>query len=192
MGKSIKLKDNTYWDSKGITHNNKLLSDILYPIGSVYMSVNSTSPATLFGGTWTQISGRFLYCTTTSKTTGGSSTINLSHSHTVNSHTHTSASHNHGTGSMSACIGSPSGNASALGFAACNAAGPNSTYSVGGNTHQASGHPGRSHNTLITGTTDNTTPGNTGASSPSTNAQLSSSQSILPPYFTVYCWYRTA
>ena len=25
----------------------------IFPVGSIYMSVNSTSPATLFGGTWT-------------------------------------------------------------------------------------------------------------------------------------------
>ena len=30
----------------------KELVDIIYPIGSIYMSVSSTSPATLFGGTW--------------------------------------------------------------------------------------------------------------------------------------------
>lgn len=32
----------------------------MYPVGSIYMSVNSTSPASLFGGTWEQIKGRFL------------------------------------------------------------------------------------------------------------------------------------
>ena len=32
----------------------------LYPVGAVYISVNSTSPASLFGGTWEQIHGRFL------------------------------------------------------------------------------------------------------------------------------------
>ena len=26
--------------------------DLIYPVGAVYISVNSTSPATLFGGTW--------------------------------------------------------------------------------------------------------------------------------------------
>ena len=36
------------------------LVDMVYPVGSIYMSVNSTSPATLFGGTWEQIKGRFL------------------------------------------------------------------------------------------------------------------------------------
>ena len=32
----------------------------VYPVGSIYMSVNSTSPATLFGGTWEQIQDTFL------------------------------------------------------------------------------------------------------------------------------------
>ena len=32
----------------------------VYPVGSIYMSVNSTSPATLFGGTWERIQDRFL------------------------------------------------------------------------------------------------------------------------------------
>ena len=32
----------------------------IYPVGAVYISVNSTSPASLFGGTWEQIHGRFL------------------------------------------------------------------------------------------------------------------------------------
>ena len=36
------------------------LVELIYPVGSIYMSVNNTSPATLFGGTWEQIKGRFL------------------------------------------------------------------------------------------------------------------------------------
>lgn len=39
--------------------------DAVYPVGSIYMSVSSTSPATLFGGTWQQIQGRFLLGTGT-------------------------------------------------------------------------------------------------------------------------------
>lgn len=34
--------------------------DRVYPVGSIYMSVNSTSPATLFGGTWVRIKDTFL------------------------------------------------------------------------------------------------------------------------------------
>lgn len=37
------------------------LMDIVYPVGSVYISYTSTSPATRFGGTWTRIAaGTFL------------------------------------------------------------------------------------------------------------------------------------
>lgn len=36
------------------------LVDIIYPVGSIYMSANNASPATLFGGSWTRIQGRFL------------------------------------------------------------------------------------------------------------------------------------
>lgn len=41
----------------------KTLAEImlaLYPVGAVYISANSTSPASLFGGTWTQLTDRFL------------------------------------------------------------------------------------------------------------------------------------
>ena len=31
-----------------------------YPIGAVYISVDSTNPGNIFGGTWEQIKGRFL------------------------------------------------------------------------------------------------------------------------------------
>ena len=34
--------------------------DKIYPVGSIYVSVNSTSPATLFGGEWEQIKDTFL------------------------------------------------------------------------------------------------------------------------------------
>lgn len=32
----------------------------IYPVGSIYVSVSATSPAKLFGGTWSQIQDRFL------------------------------------------------------------------------------------------------------------------------------------
>ena len=34
--------------------------DVVYPIGSIYMSVNNVDPHDLFGGTWQQIKDKFL------------------------------------------------------------------------------------------------------------------------------------
>ena len=48
------------------------LALMAYPIGSIYMSVNSTSPATLFGGTWERITGRFLLAATDNGSSGAS------------------------------------------------------------------------------------------------------------------------
>ena len=46
----------------------------IYPVGAIYMSVSSTSPATLFGGTWSALTDRFLIgagSAYTAETTGG-------------------------------------------------------------------------------------------------------------------------
>ena len=42
------------------TIGSNFVLDNIYPVGSIYMNVNSTNPETLFGGTWEQIQGRFL------------------------------------------------------------------------------------------------------------------------------------
>lgn len=34
--------------------------DLVYPIGSIYMSINPTDPKDLFGGTWERLEDRFL------------------------------------------------------------------------------------------------------------------------------------
>lgn len=64
--------------------------DHIYPVGSIYISTSSTSPATLFGGTWNQIQGKFLVANGNgynpgSSSTGSSVTLetkNARHSHT--------------------------------------------------------------------------------------------------------------
>lgn len=47
-----------------------------YPVGAVYISYVSTSPASLFGGSWTPITGRFPYFNA-GTSTGGSNTHTL-------------------------------------------------------------------------------------------------------------------
>ena len=54
--------------------------DLIYPVGSIYMSVNATNPKNLFGGTWEQIKGRFLLGMSSSYSagsTGGEATHTL-------------------------------------------------------------------------------------------------------------------
>lgn len=94
------------------TIDNTTICNLIYPIGSIYMSINSTSPATLFGGTWSRIDGYYLYAGTGGTTAGsntsgassgstggpsnntsGSTAITVaqmpSHTHTQNAHSHT-------------------------------------------------------------------------------------------------------
>lgn len=64
-------------NEKSLEINGKTVFDMVYPVGSVYVSVNSTSPATLFGGTWVQIKDKFLLSagdTYKAGETGGEST----------------------------------------------------------------------------------------------------------------------
>ena len=47
----------------------------VYPVGSVYLSYNSTNPSTLFGGTWTRLKGGYIYgCVESSGTGNGTGT----------------------------------------------------------------------------------------------------------------------
>lgn len=64
--------------------------DSLYPIGSIYMSVNNVNPSTIFGGTWEQIEDKFLLASGTTYsagTTGGEATVTLS-TNQIPSHSH--------------------------------------------------------------------------------------------------------
>lgn len=64
----------------------KTLAEImlaLYPVGAIYISADSTSPASLFGGTWESIGGRFLLgadATYTAGSTGGEAEHTLTES----------------------------------------------------------------------------------------------------------------
>lgn len=46
------------------------LMDVIYPVGSIYLSASSTSPASIIGGSWAQKSGCVLACSSSSKPNG--------------------------------------------------------------------------------------------------------------------------
>lgn len=60
----------------------KIILETSYPIGSIYMSVDSTNPSTLIGGTWERIEGKFLLgsnSTYVAGSTGGAATTTLTY-----------------------------------------------------------------------------------------------------------------
>ncbi|EAY02068.1 hypothetical protein TVAG_485030 [Trichomonas vaginalis G3] len=104
---NIKFTAQDLYDKKADkTELQTLKTEILqtiYPVGSIYTSMNSTRPEVVLGfGTWTQILESFLYCAHTPKKTGGSKTISVdnlpphSHSGTTNfsgDHSHSLRDH---------------------------------------------------------------------------------------------------
>ena len=164
------------------THTTSQITDFLnkvYPVGSIYLSATSTSPATLFGGTWSQLQNRFLVGVGTSYgagSTGGSDT-----------HTHTSAAHKHGAGFESGGDGDLWATVTgASGYILFREDGTvpysQATWTA---SHRVSGTYGTTTSTVgggadVRGFTSTTTPSATG------------STSTLPPYLAVYMWQRTA
>lgn len=142
---------NIYYEGGG-----KTLDRMIYPIGSIYLSVNSTNPHELFGRTWVQIKDKFLLAcgdTYDNGSTGGSENVTLTSSQLPN-HKHLFANGSGGyvLPTVDRILGTTWG----------------ATYSEGG---------GYKINTA----TDQKMEGTTGQ--PHNN---------MPPYLTVYMWYRTA
>ena len=161
----------------------------IYPVGSVYINAAvATNPATLFGfGTWVAIgSGQVLVGVNTGDSnfntlakTGGADSINLSHSHTVYGHTHDLAghvhghTHNHGINQDGSFAYSP---------------GSGSTPNASRQYHD---HGGAVIANTAQPNTDGPNTNSSGSSAPGMEAELSSTQSVLQPYITVYMWKRT-
>ena len=187
-GTNIKTINNTSLLGRGniSVGGGGLSFDDIYPIGSIYMSVNSTSPATLFGGTWERIKDTFLLSsgdTYSNGSTGGSATVSLSASQ-MPRHNHSTNAHSHSTNTTEEYfVTSESGSANNTRV----------TYSSSGNRY-------------VDGMNDNKTPfhhrSNTSNASPTTkytggtgSTEASSNGSAhenMPPYLTVNVWKRTA
>lgn len=143
----------------------------LYPVGSIYMSVNSTSPAVLFGGTWSKIENRFLLASGDGhapNSTGGSETHTPQG--TVGNHALTLAetpSHYHKIYMKEEGMTIPTGTGDLYHVMVSDSTGDQTGPAWGGGTSYAEGNP---HNHGFTGTSGN----------------------YMPPYLAVNIWKRTA
>ena len=172
------------------THTSNQVTDLIntiYPVGSIYMSVNSTNPSVLFGGTWEQIKDTFLLATGdtyANGSTGGEATHTLtenempSHTHIQDSHNHTQNAHNHTQNPHSHTIGSlVRYNISGKGVAAVGDGYGNSKNYKTGNT---------------TATNKETTATNNPQTATNQNTGGGQAHNNMPPYLVVNVWKRTA
>ncbi|EAY04534.1 hypothetical protein TVAG_244350 [Trichomonas vaginalis G3] len=166
---SVKFTAQDLYDKKADkTELQTLKTEILqtlYPVGSLYTSMNSTNPATVLGfGTWQQIVDKFLYCANSSKQTGGSKKIleaNLpAHTHTGT--TNFSGDHSHSLRDHPLY---------------------NSDYKAGNDVLSPS------YNNSAKKTFRPTEPGGNHIHTFTTNP-TSSGEDYMPPFMTVFAWYR--
>ena len=173
--------------SKGIVfknrNNEKIYPCPYFPVGSIYMSLSSTNPSTYFGGTWVQVKDRFLLGagdTYKAGNTGGSSTANLYHKHTTGNCTLTTSqipAHSHWEKFISS-----DGNANSY------------VRKAGTGSNQGVYYANQTAWVASTGQPvyTNDTGGSQAHNHGDTGYAGSSSQSIMPPYYVVYIWRRTA
>ena len=162
------------------------LNNLIYPVGSIYMSVNDVNPATLFGGTWEKIKDAFLLASGdvySNGATGGEATHTLtkdempSHTHTQNSHNHTQNSHNH---TQNAHHHEMTGS---------------KTVSIEPGSYLRIGYVGKeaSKNTANTTATNKaTTATNKATTATNQNTGGGQAHNNMPPYLAVNVWKRTA
>ena len=139
------------------------LINLIYPVGSIYMSVNAVDPSTLFGGTWEQIKDVFLLASGDDYSigaTGGEASVTLTAAQSG------LPSHNHGPSTADASFLITEGDALTRHTVASGSGAVNMV---------------RSPSAVLR---------NSNTSSASQNA--SQSHENMPPYLAVNVWKRTA
>ena len=149
--------------------------DQIYPVGSIYMSINAISPSYLFGGRWEKLQDVFLF---------GANNLSVNempkHTHIQETHNHTQNSHGHSPGSGRSYLTAPTG--SGWGEAKGGTISGSGKYFVYSNSS--------SHNVYVAGS-GNTTATNqyTVAKNKDTGGGLAHNN--MPPYLAVNIWKRT-
>ncbi len=91
-------------DKENNQYDKQTICNMIYPVGSVFLSMSNTNPSVLFGGTWSQINGYYLYAGTGGNTGGSNTSGTPSNNNTSSTaitiaqmpaHTHTQNAHNH-------------------------------------------------------------------------------------------------
>ena len=143
----------------------------IYPVGSIYTSMNNINPTQIFGfGEWEPIVDRFLYCANSSRETGGSKKISVNNL----------PSHNHYFSGTTSMAGAHTHLISNRGYYGCGNGGKEtiSRYDITSDN--------REYNTGLiidhAGSHIHSVYGNT--------ADTGSGTDYMPPYITVYTWYR--
>nr|DAH57980.1 MAG TPA: baseplate protein [Bacteriophage sp.] len=165
-----------------------------YPVGAIYMSVNSTDPSTLFGGSWERIQDTFLLASGDSYgagSTGGSANAAVvRHTHTAQEHNHTQEAHTHGTN-----LGDNIGFATYThnsGVERMKVATSSSSkrYTYGNSSSGSSSAANSGLNWSSSLSTEQ--PYISGATVQIGNTGVDGAGKNMPPYLAVYVWKRTA
>lgn len=143
------------------------LLEAIYPVGSVWLSTTNVSPASVVGGTWQQVENRFIRAGTSATQTGGSDTISWTYGLDWLSYYYTPAAFNQGDEDFFGLWNEDSGQ-----FEPGNRVLLNDSSSV-------------YNSALAEGFT-------TLAKSKHRGTTMTVTKSLLPSYYTICMWVRTA
>jgi hypothetical protein len=151
------------------------LINAIYPVGSIYMSVSSTSPSTLFGGTWVRLQGRFLLGAgeNGANTTDCWGSLPAGTIYPPAGEMAGTDRHRHNAGTLRACIGAVDSQVSQIGYiaTAVDPSTPTANYKFSATGEWPPQDHTFSQQTDVAGDTSFTM--------------------TLPPYLVVYMWKRT-